>query len=712
MHQRTAFSRAWDILAVHPLPKWAARFAAVAAAAGLVALLAILALFVDLLISQGKVPAYHDLGDQAKLAFLGRLADFGGDPRVAALAAVGAPADIKAFDGPVETMSGPAREYLWRAYVWHHLRTSVGEAAADAFAARATVLDPSAGVPNTGLLSLAARTHGLGISPVIGWLSRANPWTWNRGNANVGYITGLLFLAIIIALVRAVSLNVMTASGAAAGLAVSTWLRRAIYHQSHRLGTLTLRAEPSGDAGALFSRHVEAVSDAVEARLSTLVLVPVEMVFLLAFALMIHFWLAMAFLLAALIMLLLGTQAASSFRRSARAADRRATARMSLLQESLGMMRLVKSNQMDAFNQSRVERQLGEYALARGRKTRGDALFKPLIGFLALASVAVLLYIGGRIVLAQGLGAANVFVLAVTLLTGYWPVMGYLKRRRVVGRGQESAVAIYEFLDRPREVGQTVGAEFLTGVRQGIELRDVNLRDPASGRVLLDKVSLSVAAGERIGLVGPDEAEKHAVVNLIARFVDPNAGEVRIDGKSLRWLTLESLHAQVGFVLQSNLLFNDSVAHNIGCGDPSYSVAQIIEAAKVAHAHHFVQKLPYGYETPVGDLGTSLRPGERLRVALARAILRDPAVYVIEEPQVPLDDETKSLLDDTFARVLPGKTVIFLPHRLSTIRSCDRLYLIHRGRIEAVGGHRELIAQNGLYRHLHYIEFNEFGDQP
>src|SRR5262249_31394526 len=149
----------------------------------------------------------------------------------------------------------------------------------------------------------------------------------------------------------------------------------------------------------------------------------------------------------------------------------------------------------------------------------------------------------------------------------------------------------------------------------------------------------------------------------------------------------------------------------IGCGDATYTIPQIIEAAKIAHAHHFIQKLPYGYETPIGEMGSSLGVGDQFRIALARAILRDPALYVIEEPTTPLDDETKSLLEDTFARVLPGKTVLFLPHRISTIRSCERVYLIHRGRVEAAGQHRELVARNDLYRHLYYLEFNEFADQ-
>jgi ATP-binding cassette subfamily B protein len=229
--------------------------------------------------------------------------------------------------------------------------------------------------------------------------------------------------------------------------------------------------------------------------------------------------------------------------------------------------------------------------------------------------------------------------------------------------------------------------------------------------MLLQGVSLTIQAGQRVALVGPDEAEKHALVYLLPRFLDPTSGEIRIDDHNLRWVTLDSLRAQMALVLQHNLVFNDTVSNNIGCGDPSYTLPQIIEAAKVAHAHQFIQKLPQGYETPIGELGHALNIGEQFRVALARAILRDPALLIVEEPAVVLDPDTKSLLDDTFARVLPGRTTIFLPHRISTIKSCDTIFLLHKGRVEATGGHRDLLTQNELYRHLHYIEFNELAEQ-
>jgi ATP-binding cassette subfamily B protein len=228
--------------------------------------------------------------------------------------------------------------------------------------------------------------------------------------------------------------------------------------------------------------------------------------------------------------------------------------------------------------------------------------------------------------------------------------------------------------------------------------------------MLLRNVSFAIRAGQRVALVGSDENEKHALVYLIPRFLDPTTGEIRVDSHNLRWVTLDSLRAQIALVLQHNLVFNDTVANNIGCGDPSFTLPQIIEAAKIAHAHQFVQKLPQGYETLIGEMGHVLGVGQQFLIALARAILRDPALFIIEEPDQPLDDDIKALLDDTFNRVLPGRTVIFLPHRASTIRACDRVLLLHKGRIEAAGEHRELLTQNELYRHLHYLEFSEVAE--
>jgi ATP-binding cassette subfamily B protein len=373
-------------------------------------------------------------------------------------------------------------------------------------------------------------------------------------------------------------------------------------------------------------------------------------------------------------------------------------------------MRLVRCYLMDAYNQNRVERQLGDYARSHMRRFASEAVSRPLVVFLGSMGAVLLLFVAGKIVLAEQLRLATAVTLATALVSLYFPLESWLARRVIASRGRDAAADIFEFLDRKSEVSQDLGADFLPGLSQQLEFDEVSLRDPTTGRLILQNVSFKLKKGERLGLVGPDDAEKHTLIYLLPRFLDPTSGEIKIDGQNLRWVTLDSLRAQIGLVMQHNLIFNDTVANNIGCGDPAYTLPQIIEAAKLAHAHQFILKLPQGYETPVGELVYPLKPSEQFRLALARAILRDPAIWVIEEPTTLLDDDTKALLDDTFNRVLVGKTAIFLPHRTSTIKSCNRLLLVHRGRVEAVGEHRDLIHSNELYKHLHYMEFNPFAE--
>jgi ATP-binding cassette subfamily B protein len=309
------------------------------------------------------------------------------------------------------------------------------------------------------------------------------------------------------------------------------------------------------------------------------------------------------------------------------------------------------------------------------------------------------------------LSLAGLTILVVAVAGLYLPVKSWLDQKRYLRRGRAAAAEVFEFLDRHGDQGQMSDAEFLHPMSRSLEFTTVGLREPAKSQPLLHNVNLRIAAGEKIALMGADDNEKLALLYLIPRFFDPTEGEIRIDGRDLRWVTHESLRSQIGLVVQSNLVFNDTVANNIGCGDPGMTLPRIIEAAKIAHAHQFIVKLPYGYETTIGEIGYSLSPGEQFRIALARAILRDPAIYIIEEPRIAIDDDTRALLDDTFSRILPDKTVIFLPHRISTMRLCDRIVVMNNGGIEAVGNHHDLVHSSSLYKHLYYLEFNAFAEQ-
>lgn len=722
--ERSAFSRAWEYVKYARAARWSAVFGAALAGALYVALLMVLALFADLVASQGKIPNYSDLSNAEQHEFREAWASLPIPDRRAAIETL--PLAIEEHERQLLIANDePSLDALdlqtlrWKGWTARLLEQRVSGNAAQTYRLHAVVNPdmPAAGDPDRvqlGALSFVVRSRNHFSSYVIGWIASWNPWMWKptpSGVANWPYLIGLLVLAVVIALFRFLSVGLMHHGATLATLEAVTRLRRLIYHHTYRLGSLAVKTTGPTEAVGTFTRHIEAVHDGMFARLTVAVREPVKFILLIAFALSLHVWLGLAFLCAAVIVWLLGRQIASWFRRQARFGARGAANQLVLLQESVQMMRLAKCYLMELFNQKRVERQLHEYARSQFRRFRGEAIYRPLLIFLGTIAASALLFVAGWVVLSGGLSVSNLAVMATALVSLYYPLDLWLAQRRLIRRAGESAVTIFDFLDRRGEVGQVAGAEFLRAIAQQLEFDQVSLREPGTGRMLLDNVGFKINAKQRVAVVGSDENEKRALMYLIPRLLDPTSGEVRIDGKNIRWVTLDSLRNQVAVVSQQNLVFNDTVANNIGCGDPSFSIPQVIEAAKLVHAHSFVEKLPYGYETPIGEIGHSLRAGEQFRIALARAILRDPAILIIEEPEIPLDEATKALIDDAYDRILADRTVIFVPHRLSTVRLCDRVLLLHKGRLEADGEHRQLLQENELYRHLHYFEYNIFAER-
>jgi ATP-binding cassette subfamily B protein len=675
------------------------------------------------------LPEFPELSPRAQNAFLENWKELHENERKERLdlSDIPSPLALKLVKADTLALPSSGRFLIWRA----HLRNLLSQRWPEAAEAywrdrenRAPITgdgEPTADAPlvDRGILSLIVRSDlhmpDRLASPALGGLARLFPWTWEAGDAahpTYGYyLRALLLLAVTCALIRALAMFITVYSAARATVEATNRLRRAVYHHTYRLGTLAFRALGPGEAVGIFTRQLEAVHDSLYTWLAVMYREPVKFCLLLAFALALNLWLALVFLIFAVLVWLIGGQVAAYYRRQERAGNRRAAEQLAMLQESLMLMRLVKGYLMELFNQARVERQLAGYADAQMRRYRGEAIYRPLLTFLASIAAAILLYVTGLIIINGGLGVPRAILMATALASLYLPLVHWLENRRSLRRGRAAAVILFKFLDRPGEVGQVVGAEFLAPLSNRLEFQGVSLKEPGTGRTLLENVNVTIQAGQRVALVGPDDMEKHAFIYLIARLLDPDSGEIRIDDRNLRWVTFDSLRAQVAIVLQHHLVFNDTVANNIGCGDPSFGLPKVIDAAKIAHAHHFIQKLPKGYETQIGEMGHALNTGEQFRIALARAILRDPALLIIEEPESMLDDDTKALLDDTFGRILPGRTVIFLPHRISTIRRCERIFLLHKGRIEAAGEHRELLTQSELYRHLQYLEFNIFADQ-
>lgn len=722
---QNAFARCQRFLNYHLLGKWLSIISSVGTAILYVCLLGVLGLFIDLMVSKGEIPSYYDLPANEQRRFLNdvMLPDDkeGREARIQQvqeelqkLGLDSAPLKSWAKGEPIEKWSAREPALLWWAELPPWLDAKVGSAAGEmireqlrtAVQNRGTEVALYQTLGESGILSLVVRNRQSFAGGFFEHLAYWNEWMWAHGNT--GCLFGLFLLAFILAGLRLLLRFLSSYMAALAVLEAVTRLRRSIYHHTNRLGMLAFRALGPSEAVSVSTRHLEGVHDGLFQWLTVYLREPIKFGLIVAFTLLVNFWLAVAFLLFALLVWLIGGQIAASFRKQGRRAEMHSANQLALIQESLMMMRLVKGYLMEAFNQTRVERQLNDYARAQLLRYRAEATYRSLFIFLGLAAALILFLVAGYVVLLGRLGVTSTLVLAAAIISLSLPTLAFLEARRSIRRSRESAKVLFRFLDQQGGVGQSVEAAFLAPMTKLIQFDKVVLQEPGTERKLLDNVSFNIRAGQRIAIVGPDETEKHALVYLLPRFLDPTSGEIRIDGKNLRWVTLESLRAQIAMVLQFNLVFNDTVANNIGCGDLTYNLQRITEAAKLAHAHHFIQKLPLGYETVIGDMGHALKPGEKFRIALARAVLRDPAILIIEESHIPLDEDTKAMIDDTFQRVLTGRTVIFLPHRLSTIRGCDQVFLLHQGQIEASGEHRDLLASSDLYRHLQYLEFNEF----
>ncbi len=377
-------------------------------------------------------------------------------------------------------------------------------------------------------------------------------------------------------------------------------------------------------------------------------------------------------------------------------------------EEAFSQIRTVQSFVQEAWEASRYGARIAEVVRYAIRRAAVRGLFFAVITFATFGGVAVVLWQGGRLVLAGALTAGalvsflmySIFIAAAvgaltSLFSSYQETVGAARR-------------VFELLETPPAVANPAAPRPLPApVRGKMTLEGVSFRYQPGLPLALERVSLTLAPGEVVALVGPSGAGKTTLANLLPRFWDVTAGRITLDGVDVGDLSLADLRRTIGIVPQEPALFSGTVAENIAYGRPDAAPGEIEAAARAAHAHEFIERLPQGYATLVGDRGVKLSGGQRQRVAIARALLKDPAVLILDEATSSLDTESERLIEEALERLLLGRTTLIIAHRLSTVRRADRLVVLDRGRVVEEGTHEELLALGGLYARLYQRQFRD-----
>jgi ATP-binding cassette, subfamily B, bacterial len=481
-------------------------------------------------------------------------------------------------------------------------------------------------------------------------------------------------------------------------------LRRAIYAHMQRL---SLAFHDQSRTGDLISR-VTTDGDDIQSFIASGLLSSVINVLTLVGMIGVMFWLNWRFTLIALsvapILFLVVYSYTRRIKKAARKVRKKESAVFSVVEEVLSSIRVVKAFARERYEQERLEEASLEEVESSLRARSLKAKLTPLVDVIVAIGTCLVLWFGARLTLSGALSVGSMVLFVQYLSKMYKPMQELSKMTDTYSKAAVGYERIQEILQTDDEVHDLPGAKAVKKLRGKIEFEHVSFAY-SPDQPIIKNMNFAIEPGQVAALVGPTGVGKTTVVSLVPRFYDPNEGAIKIDGMDVRKIKQQSLRQHISYVLQENVLFHGPLWQNIAYGKPEATQREIERAAELANAMEFIEKLPQGFNTIVGERGMTLSGGQRQRIAIARAIIRNTPILMLDEPTSGLDAASEKLVFEALDRLMEGKTTIVIAHRLSTIRRADVIFVVNEGKIVEQGKHEELLKAGGLYSELHKLQF-------
>jgi len=377
-----------------------------------------------------------------------------------------------------------------------------------------------------------------------------------------------------------------------------------------------------------------------------------------------------------------------------------------ILYETVTGIRIVKAFGMEDYELIKFKGQNEAFKKAVMKSNKRILAVSPIADVFTLICAMVVIVFAGIEVIDGRMQIGTLTAFLGLILTLGKPIKRLSRVHAINQQALAAAVRIFDVLDTEVVVKEKPGAVLLGPVKDEIALSNVSFK--YEDKEVLKDISFKVKVGQIVAFVGPSGAGKTTLVNLVARFYDPATGSIKMDGCDIRDVKIASLREKTGIVTQETILFNDTVSSNISYGKSDASIENIIRAAKTANAHDFIMKMPQQYQTIVGDKGFKLSGGEKQRLAIARAVFKNPPILIFDEATSQLDSESERLVQDAIDRIMKGRTVFVIAHRLSTIKHADTIVVMENGRIVDMGRHQDLLERGGLYKRLYNMQLMSF----